>query len=326
MRVAISTAAVLAAVVGVELALRASGYHYSPIKIGTNIKDDWREEHAFRDRNLVYDPVLIWRPLSGQFSPFNPQGFRGALIDAAKPAGTRRIFALGDSNTFGWDVDDGANWPAQLDRLFAQSQPRTQVINAGVWGYTSFQGTRRFQELLAFDPDVVLVSFGANDAHQVTVADIDYVRQHDRIEYVTRATRRLRVAQLLVHGWDRASMTVLAAGHLRPRVSLDEYKANLREMIASGRSHHVRVVLLTRPFVGSSSDPASWKTYAPSYNDATREIGRETDAPVIDVYAAFRDREHLFDDESHFGVQGHKLAAEFIHHELVARPEVLATK
>lgn len=311
---------VLVSIVGagmvVEAALRAVGYQYSPLKIGAGIKDDWREQHAFGDRHLVYDPVLIWRPRSSQFSPFNPDGFRGAPIDRAKTPGTRRVFALGDSNTFGWDVDDGANWPAQLHRLFARDGHPAEVINAGVWGYTSFQGRRRFEELLAFNPDIVLVSFGANDAHPVRVPDAEYVKRHDRIEQLTRATRRSRLAQLVVDVWDKAVVAAGASGALVPRVSVDEYAANLREMIRAGKSHGTRVVLLTRPFTGSSTDPASWKTSAPRYNETVVAVGREEQVPVIDVYGAFHDRTELFDDESHFGVEGHRLAAELIYTEL----------
>lgn len=314
-RLGLTCVAIVVAGAAVEIALRASGYQYSPVKIGADVKDDWREEHAFRDRNLIYDPVLIWRPLSGQFSPFNPQGFRGAPIDVAKPAGTIRIFALGDSNTFGWDVDEGVNWPSQLQRMFEASGARTEVVNAGVWGYTSYQGSRRFPELLAYGPDVVLVSFGANDAHQVTVADADYVRRHDRIEYVTRATRRLRLAQLLVQGWDAAATT--SGGAVRPRVSLDEYREHLRELIDAGRTRGTKVVLLTRPFVGTSTDPGSWKTYAPAYNAATLDVARAERVSAIDVHAAFREHSELFDDESHFGAEGHRVMATLVHDELL---------
>jgi lysophospholipase L1-like esterase len=316
LRLGVAVSAVVAAAVAMEFGLRASGYHYSPVQIGVGVKDDWRDDHAFGDRNLIYDPVLIWRPRSGQFSPFNPQGFRGPLLDKPKPAGTLRIFALGDSNTFGWDVDEGVNWPAQLQQMFASSPTRTEVVNAGVWGYSSFQGLRRFRELLEFEPDLVLISFGANDAHQVRVADADYVARHDRVESLTRATRKLRLAQLAVEGWDKVSVSAAGAGPLRPRVSLDEYATHLREMIGAGRDRHVRVVLLTRPFVGSSSDPASWKTYAPQYNATTVTVGRQENVPVIDVYDAFRDRPQLFDDESHFGVEGHRIAAELIYARL----------
>ena len=308
----VAIVAVLIAIAATEGVLRAIGYHYSPVKIGAGVAGDFREEHAFHDRHLVYDPDLIWRPLSGQFSPFNPQGFRGLPVQMPKPAGMTRIFALGDSNTFGWDVDEGVNWPAQLHGLLSAGGAPVEVINAGVWGYTSYQGLARFKELLAFDPNIILVSFGGNDAHQVRVTDADYVRSHDRIDRMTRSSRNLRVAQLAVAGWDLVGVAAAHSKGLAPRVSLDEYRANLRAMIALGRAKGITVVLLTRPFIGVSDDPASWKTYAPQYNEATIAIATEEHVPLIDVYAAFHTREKLFDDESHFGVEGHHEGARMI--------------
>jgi len=303
---------VVIAIAATEGVLRAIGYHYSPVKIGDGVAGDFREEHAFHDRHLVYDPDLIWRPLSGQFSPFNPQGFRGLPVQMPKPAGMTRIFALGDSNTFGWDVDEGVNWPAQMHGLLSAGGAPFEVINAGVWGYTSYQGLARFKELLAFDPNIILVSFGGNDAHQVRVTDADYVRSHDRIDRMTRSSRNLRVAQLAVAGWDLVGVAAAHSKGLGARVSLDDYRANLKAMIALGREKNVTVVLLTRPFIGVSDDPASWKTYAPSYNAATIEIAKEEGVPLIDVFAAFHTREKLFDDESHWGVEGHREGAQMI--------------
>lgn len=315
LRIALAIAAFLVAAAASELVLRAVGYHYSPIQIGANVAGDFREEHAFRDRNLVYDPDLIWRPRSGEFSPFNPQGFRGLPVSAEKPPGTLRIIAIGDSNTFGWDVDDGANWPAQLQALFAATRP-TEVINAGVWGYTSFQGERRFKELTSLNPDIVLISFGGNDAHQVTVPDAEYVRRHDRIDRLSRATRTLRLAQLAVAAWDRIEGVTGAAGALGPRVSVDDYAAHLRAIADEGRARGIRVVLLTRPYVGASNDPSVWKTHAPNYNATTLAVAERERVGVIDVFAAFKDRPDVFDDESHFGVEGHRLAAQLIFQEL----------
>lgn len=299
----------LFAIAATEGVLRATGYHYSPVKIGDGIAGDFREEHAFHDRHLVYDPELIWRPLSGQFSPFNPQGFRGVPVQVPKPAGKTRIFALGDSNTFGWDVDEGVNWPAQLNGMLSAGGAPIEVINAGVWGYTSYQGLARFKELLAFEPDIILVSFGGNDAHQVRVTDADYVRSHDRIDRMTHASRKLRVAQLAVAGWDLVGTAAAHSKGLVARVSLDDYRSNLKQMIALGQGRGITVVLLTRPFIGESDDPASWKTYAPQYNAATIAIANEAGVPLIDVFAAFHASEQLFDDESHFGVEGHHQGA-----------------
>lgn len=289
--------------------LRAAGFSYSPVRIGSAVGGDHRAEHAFLDRHLLYDPDLIWRPLSGQFSPFNPQGFRGVPLDAVKPAGAVRIIAIGDSNTFGWSVDEGANWPDQLERRLAATRPGVRVVNAGVWGYSLYQGRRRFEEMLVFDPDVVLISFGANDAHQVTVPDAAYVRNQTRIERLTRLSSRLRLAQLGVATWDRLTAT---GGSLGPRVPLDDYRRYLHEIITTAKGRRVHVVLLTRPFVGTATDAASWKFHAPAYNAATRQIGQAEGVPVVDVHAAFADSPELFDDESHFGVQGHRKAADLL--------------
>ena len=96
---------------------------------------DWKE-YA---RSLIVFSLLFWVLLylilrTQGIQPFNPQGFRGAPVVTPKPKGLTRVFALGDSNTFGWTVDDGANWPAQLHGISAQchrsqqcgrSQPRS---------------------------------------------------------------------------------------------------------------------------------------------------------------------------------------------------------
>lgn len=311
-RALVLTGASLVGLGASEALLRTTGFQYSPVRIGDSNSGDHRETHAFHDRYLTYDRDLIWRPLSGQFSPFNPQGFRGASLDRVKTPGTRRVFAIGDSNTFGWAVDEGANWPEQLGRLLETTHPTASVVNAGVWGYTAYQGLQRFREVLAYEPDVVLVSFGANDAHQVEVPDLAYVRQHDRLAWVARTTRFSRLAQLVVAAWDRASALARADAPLTARVPVADYERYLRDIITTAKGRGIRVVLLTRPFQGASSDPRFWKTFAPDYNQATLAIAAAEGVPVVDVYRAFRDRPDLFADESHFGVEGHRLAAEFI--------------
>jgi len=95
---------------------------------------------------------------------FNSQGFRGKEL-GGKQHGEFRIFTIGDSNTLGWGgSEDAPNWPVHLEDLLQESNNRFTVINAGVWGYTSFQGMRRFKEVLGYDPDMVIISFGSNDA------------------------------------------------------------------------------------------------------------------------------------------------------------------
>jgi lysophospholipase L1-like esterase len=309
---ALMAGAVGAGLVGAEVALRVSGYAYSPLHIEPGQSNDWREAHAFRDRHFAFDPELIWRPRPGLFSAFNVQGVRGAPLARDKDAASLRLIALGDSNTFGWVEDDEANWPAQLERALRPACARCEVANAGVWGYTSFQGLLWFRETLALAPDIVLVSFGANDAHPVAVPDADYVRARERARLLERAAKRSSVAQLAIAAWDRATVLRRRGSALAPRVPLDAYDQYLRAIVREARVLGIDTVLLTRPFSGSSDDPALWKTYAPDYNAATRRVAAEEGVLLVDLYEAFAGHADAFADESHFNEEGHRRAGALV--------------
>jgi hypothetical protein len=77
----------------------------------------------------------------------------------APPAGAALVVAVGDSFTFGDQVDDDATWPAWLERLLERP-----VLNGGVFGYSLAQAVLR-AELLLERPgvDTLIVSFVADD-------------------------------------------------------------------------------------------------------------------------------------------------------------------
>ena len=333
----LALAMALAAVGLCEAMLRALDYSYSPLHINASAnRNDQRDHHVFEDRHFCADPELIWRPRNN-YRPFNAQGFRGMLLPRTKGPEEYRIFALGDSNTLGWDdpedepgaVDDsktlgrdarhdkpavvGANWPRFLGQLLPAGKRKYTVVNAGVWGYTSFQGRGRFQQLLPFRPDMVLISFGGNDAHRVAVSDLEYMRMRPMPLLL-----RTRLGQLFWAArdgltvdrpaWDDKSLVF--------RVSPEQYRDNLNAMLDVAAEHHFQCALLTRPYRGVSSDPGQWITHAPTYAAITREVGRARQVLVIDVYAMFKDRREYFADESHFTESGHRLVAQRIYEQL----------
>ena len=61
-------------------------------------------------------------------------GFRTVRSRPPPSQDNKVILAYGDSNTFGWGLDDHETWPARLDRLLAPSGYR--VINGGLPGAT----------------------------------------------------------------------------------------------------------------------------------------------------------------------------------------------
>ena len=294
----------------VEAGLRLANYTYTPLRIEViNNWSEWRYHHAFEDERFEYDPLLIWRPRKGgEFA--NSQGFRGREIPSEKEAGSFRIFAIGDSNTLGWPGKDGPNWPAYLEKL----DGRLTVINAGVYGYSSLQGLRRFEQSLDFHPDLVLISFGCNDAMRVTLSDADFMARKIRKNNLDMKLMQFRIGQLLLSLND--SFISSQKETLVPRVSVAEFKENLRQIVRIGHEADINVVLMTRPFTGESPSPTWWKNFAPDYNAATLEMGREMNVPVLDVYTEFTRRTDEFVDESHFTEAGLRRLAVMVYSEI----------
>ena len=318
-RVLVSLLCLAATLLVCEIVLRVVDYRYNPFSVQVASETgDWRGFHAFCDAGSVYDPHLLWRP-NPACPMFNAEGFvtPGPPL-GKKKGGEYRIFVFGDSNSAGW-WDDGlgrlraAAWPARLGELLAQRSEDFKVVNASMWGYSSYQGLARFRECLAFEPDMVLISFGANDAHRVSVGDSDYTPW-----LFKTPLRRSRLGELLIAAWHRpaAGSDRTRPQHAVARVSVSQYRANLERIIGLCRRHDIRCVLLTRPFIGESHDELWWKSFAPQYIAATRQVGRELGVPVIDIHEQFKNRQELFRDDCHFTKEGHRLAAKIILDEI----------
>jgi len=101
----------------------------------------------------------------------NSHGYRGPEFQTPKPAGTRRVLAIGDSFTFGWGVEDDETYPARLDEALGED---VEVINAGfAAGYypdTYYVYLREYG--LALEPDLIVIGFYVGN-------DIDHDRVHE---------------------------------------------------------------------------------------------------------------------------------------------------
>jgi lysophospholipase L1-like esterase len=144
-----------------------------------------------QSRGMTFDTELGWRPLPnvrkiggvwGVTRPAttNSQGWRDREHSARKDPGQRRIVAIGDSFTFGVDVDDGERVTDVLGKLM----DRVDVVNLGVAGYGTDQELRVLEShAFAFDPDAIVLSV-------CTINDLDDIR-HARIYSQPKPTYRL---------------------------------------------------------------------------------------------------------------------------------------
>ncbi len=266
---------------------------------------------------LLPDPALFWRLapglpatlVEGRVGPSDrvrftfstvPGGFR-----APAPAGPPSIVCLGDSCTFGLGVDDAETYPARLAGLTGKS-----VLNAGVPGFTAFQGRRLFEELLGrFSPEVVLVQFGWNDAAVWDgLSDADHAALLARAPGLLARSRFLQVAaSLLPERKADPGAGEAAAG--RPRLSPEEFERELRRIIELCRSARALPVLVLWPARYHLDG-----IRIPAHAGVVRAVAAAERVPLVDLFEVFRDTRgaSLYADAIHANAAGNRAAAEAI--------------
>jgi len=117
------------------------------------------------------------------------------------------IVAFGNSLTAGHGVDPDRNYPSQLQALLDELGYRYRVVNAGVSGELTAGGLNRVDEVLAHEPEIVILELGANDGMQARPAE------------EVRADLAAIIARL-----QEAGVTVLLAGMRAPPNHGPEYE------------------------------------------------------------------------------------------------------
>ena len=278
------------------------------------------------DATFVTDPVMLWR-LEPNLDNYhvvgrcwdrdvdftmstNALGLRDDPIPETK---TRtRILALGDSITFGLGVNNGQDWPAQLEQLLnaKAGKDKYEVINGGVPGYSAFQGLR-FLDKRGFDldPDLVIACFGQNDfdtwnnttdiENAAALAEEARLREESPSDF-------LLLAQLAMKGARHAMES--GEGEKKPRLTPEEFRDTLLQFARACEEHTVPLLLLRWPqewqVLENKSEPIH---YEPILLDTAKETG----VPVVDLFPAFRAaKEPLYADPVHANATGCHVTAE----------------
>ena len=205
---------------------------------------------------------------------FSVQTSAEGLRDEGIP-GSPWILALGDSTTFGWGVEAEETWPEQLeDRL---SMP---VVNAGVPGHSTHQGLQFSPPLLARGPELVLFSWLLRDA--------ELASRPDRGAQPAAFPRNTRLYALL-----KGLMPVRPVNASMPRVSPEDFAANLQTLAAVAGQHQVDAVVLAFPMVNPPME----------HLGVLGDVGLGVLSPELP-------REAFFEfDPLHLNAEGHQLLA-----------------
>ncbi len=183
-----------------------------------------------------------------------------------KPPGTYRIFCVGGSTTFGRPYDDGTSYCGWLREFLrtADGSRSWEVINAGGISYASYRVALLMEELMQYEPDLVIVYTGHNEfLERRTYASVIGTPAAVRgLGAVLSGTRTFSAVHRLVHARSAPKSTDLPGEvdtildqsvgldgfkrdeKLRQQV-LDHYRYNLERMVDIARSGSADMILVS---------------------------------------------------------------------------------
>lgn len=259
-----------------------------------------------------YDPDLLWKMLPNQkdyLCPYpvstNSLGLRSKELRPLE--GHFRILALGDSRTFGDAAGNEHTWPAQLEQQLNTLVPGNfEVINAGVGGYSAYQGMRYLEKYVHdLKPQLVIACFGTNEWGALPSGAGGLVDWDD-------LTRRWGIEALLREAVKGAAAIVKPSpfGPRRMRMSPGEFTdayVRMRELsLQVGAGFAVM-------YLPSDEEVAQTSRIATIVESLTAGIAGYIGADFLNPKAVFPDHcESLYADPIHFTPAGNQLIAGYI--------------
>jgi lysophospholipase L1-like esterase len=292
------------------------------------------------------DPLLLWRlkpNLDHVVWDFTVVSTNSDHLRSERPLeslppkqpGMVRIVCLGDSVTFGFRVpavwpDKPAEYdprelpfPTLLEKQLRAANPDREIdaITMAVPGYTSHQGLAWLRrDIDKLQPDLLIVSFGWNDASLSDVPDREAIRTN---WYAVAVRRLIDSSQAFAHAvrWLRARQaaknqtqpqTPAPVRHPVARVSQREYLDNLLSIKELARQHSTAVIFLAAPYRDHSSE-APEADLMLQYRLALGATMRPRGIPFLEIRElteeAYPSNEGWFGERIHANYMGHRLIA-----------------
>jgi lysophospholipase L1-like esterase len=277
------------------------------------------------DRALMYERHgdLLYTPIPNQEymekisltpSRTNDYGLRGGPFNHS---GKQLILCLGDSVTYGYGVNDGHTYPAELQKALDRHFPdRFVVLNGGVDGYPIPFIHQKFLYLWdqGIHPDVVIVGYSFNEGGLGHLVDSD-ARTKDqfasRVQWKNRV-RSIALYNLVVENWARASYNrmkkYMVPGTNSRSLSQEDvqtrYQKSLQSLYDDLSARHVKPVFLL--FTGYDARTGQYDTKGPfqlRFGEFAESHGIpllrsnqalvETQSPSANIQEYFQDQCHM---------------------------------
>jgi hypothetical protein len=295
------------------------------------------------DDNLIAsNEVPGWdlRPDGGEVAHIryttNRWRMRGPDYPDPRPAEAGRVIMVGDSTIFGVKLEWEQTFTAEFARQRAEGKrpELVQVANCASPGHSTYQSKMKLaRHCLAFEPDVVVIGNQNSDSAFDVGTDRDRFpprRFPGLYDLLDRSSLYRAVSTLVVRSKDRARLKAQTEGTQIAqvggptgsivRVSLEDYRENLLEMIGLVRASGALPVLLVLPDITDVTDqaPPPGSNLA-AYKDTLRALAASEGVQLVDAQEWFRfvlSGQDVFIDVVHPNERGAAVLGDLLHRHL----------
>lgn len=277
-RIVLACISVVIALGIVEFGLRLAGFTYQlyPQNIEFGAPTPKQIKSSFQT-----DPELFWIT-----KDYNDK------LETARQTRPSVVF-MGDSCTE-WGV-----YTKMFEDLVKRDAPDTNLSYAslGTPGWSSFQGLQQLKrDVLSLKPKVITVYYGWNDHWKgfgIQDKEVAYVNS----SLLYQVQKHLRLAQLIIKTYIGLSQNTKDATLLR--VSPEDFKLNLVNIVQLARQNDIRVMLLTAPTAHEKGKEKEYFTNRhiddlsnliplhQKYVNIVREVAKQEEVPLCDLAGIF---------------------------------------
>lgn len=315
--------------------------------------------------HIMYDKYCYWRMSPNQqmrfkdpygrfiTSTINSYGSRNKELPLQKPLGERRIICIGDSFTYGLDVDDTQTYPSHLQNLIDKNSLGIKIFNFGCNGHTILHETNFIKKYgQQLQPDYVIVAMNI----QTDFSDIDELGYNlgympmPGYNFIKYCIRKTAIGNILLKFWNAEKVKgIIAYRNRLNKTSLKDkepdgvknklvgnfaalfsdkrespfglYLNKLDELIALGREKGFKIIYIIMPFYIKSLDEV---IISGKYRDGVDFTARQyydflknrylDEVIIIELMSNFNS-EDLFLPDGHLNAKGNRLVAEIIYEE-----------
>jgi len=290
----------------------------------TKRRSSWAELRTF-------DPLLFWKMkpnIEVRTIKTNSLGLRDEEISTNKD-NEFRILSLGESTTFGLWVKVEETYSSVLEGLVEDMDGRLlRVINAGLPGYTLFQGYVYLEQRgIDLKPDAVMIYFGYNDF--LPVANL---RKRDGM--ATESTRGLNDWELFeerqAFSWKLSYWLARRSNLVRAVLSFQQKRAKPEAIMANPdkvrmpREHREKLLKRFHDFCKEMDIEfiivVPWYLKFKKHVALLRKFAEENKVAIVDLPKDLKkspkQKKRYFRDSTHPNPKGHRIIAEAIANEL----------